>query len=516
MTYHPVDDKTFGFIIEQGKFLGILVSKNKRAFTFKAFECQAEEAKNLLDSLPEVQDALFISSLPPQETLIRRLKIKLTSPKAVEEAFNFQVEPLLPYPFENALLDKWVIEKQEDASWMGFGTVKKEVMRETLKHFEELGLDPEVLSIEPIALCHLANYCSAPVPLCFLVHLGETSSSCLLMKEGKLVSFHTIAGGLKTLEEGQSLASFLQLIEWNLLAQLKETKLTEKPALLVTGAARPDIEQALQEHLALQKITLTSPDPSFPPELLAPYAIPLGLALSAQPKAPSPVNFRSQEFTFSKPWKRFKRPLYLYAGLCGLLAIATYFLGVSAYRYQENRLKEQYLALLTQSQKPYEDFEKSFEKKFGVEERVSLEALTSSGLYPRLDFLEKEIRAMPDTFPLYPQVPKVTETLAWLSTHPVLKCSGSEGDDCFRIDSFHYTMVKRPEQTKKNEKYQVKIDLEFSTSSPRLAREFHDALINPNDFVDPQGEIKWNATKGKYRTSFFLKDKTFYPGPLKS
>ena len=33
--------------------------------------------------------------------------------------------------------------------------------------------------------------------------------------------------------------------------------------------------------------------------------------------------------------------------------------------------------------------------------------------------------------------------------------------------------------------------------------------------IDPKGEIKWNATKGKYKTSFFLKDKTFYPTPLK-
>jgi len=36
-------------------------------------------------------------------------------------------------------------------------------------------------------------------------------------------------------------------------------------------------------------------------------------------------------------------------------------------------------------------------------------------------------------------------------------------------------------------------------------------LITSNDFVDPKGEIKWTATKGKYRTSFYLKDKTIYP-----
>ena len=64
-------------------------------------------------------------------------------------------------------------------------------------------------------------------------------------------------------------------------------------------------------------------------------------------------------------------------------------------------------------------------------------------------------------------------------------------------------------------KYQVKVDLEFSTSSPRIAREFHDSLIAPNDLIDPKGEVKWSSNRGKYRTSFYLKDKTQYLTPLK-
>ena len=57
----------------------------------------------------------------------------------------------------------------------------------------------------------------------------------------------------------------------------------------------------------------------------------------------------------------------------------------------------------------------------------------------------------------------------------------------------------------------MKVELEFSTATPKLAREFHDALIAPNQIVDPKGEVKWSSNRGKYRTSFFLKDKTLYP-----
>ena len=80
-----------------------------------------------------------------------------------------------------------------------------------------------------------------------------------------------------------------------------------------------------------------------------------------------------------------------------------------------------------------------------------------------------------------------------------------------QLESFSYGMLKRPEQSKKQEKYQVKVEFEFTTATPKLAREFHDALIAPNEIVDPKGEIKWSSNRGRYKTSFFLKDKTIYP-----
>lgn len=211
--------------------------------------------------------------------------------------------------------------------------------------------------------------------------------------------------------------------------------------------------------------------------------------------------------------------LYIFGGCAIALAAALYLFGLSYYQYREDDLKSRFLTLLSLSQKPYEEFEKQYETKFPAEKvgdgPLTINALNTDGLSRRLDFLEKNIRSIPETYPLFPQTPLVSDVLAWITTHPTLACASEakEGEECppFIIDIFQYGMVKRPELNKKNEKYQVKIDLEFSTSSPRLAREFHDALITPNDFVDPKGEIKWNATKGKYRTSFYLKDKTIYP-----
>ena len=71
--------------------------------------------------------------------------------------------------------------------------------------------------------------------------------------------------------------------------------------------------------------------------------------------------------------------------------------------------------------------------------------------------------------------------------------------------------MKRPEKKKMREPYQVKVELELTAATPRYAREFYDSLITPNAIIDPKHEIKWSASREKFRTTFFLKDRTIYP-----
>ena len=61
------------------------------------------------------------------------------------------------------------------------------------------------------------------------------------------------------------------------------------------------------------------------------------------------------------------------------------------------------------------------------------------------------------------------------------------------------------------EHYAVRVDIDFTAPSGARAREFYDALNSPNPFVDPKEEVKWSSNKGRYQTSFFLKDRTQYP-----
>ena len=179
--------------------------------------------------------------------------------------------------------------------------------------------------------------------------------------------------------------------------------------------------------------------------------------------------------------------------------------------YEETLVKQEYLKLLSVLHKTYDEYEMQLPVN-ETEKAESIEGLSVDQLKTRLNIIEKEIQAIPQIFPLQPNVPLVSDVLAWLSTHnSFVQKEGAGSKDSLRIESLSYTMVKRPEPSKKQEKYQVKIELEVSSPTPKSAREFHDALIEPNDFVDPKGEVKWSSSRDRYKTSFFLKDKTIYP-----
>jgi type IV pilus assembly protein PilM len=388
------------------------------------------------------------------------------------------------------------------------------------------------------------------------INIGDQETACVLVNNGKLLASQSLRNGMANLadclieEHGLQRSDALDLLNSprfteetmssypalsKYLAQFRleltrvifslkrqsQTDLASK--ILVTGEGSvfkgilSPLFGGMEDGLAeLEKIK----EFSQPEEQLKKYAIPIGMALTALTKAEDQINFRQREFSYPNPWKRTKKPLATYLAACFLLAFALYFFGNAYISLQEDRLRKDYVDLLALSKKPYDEFEIEIRSKDPFAERplpgveIPVTSLSREDLQKRLNILEKEIRATPDMFPLYPNTPSVTDVLAWLSSHPHVV-----GDDKaaaaskprLQLESFSYKMVKRPEQNKAREKYQVKVEIEFSTPTPRFAREFHDILLAPNEMVDPKGELKWSAERGKYRASFFLKDKTIYP-----
>jgi type IV pilus assembly protein PilM len=531
MLEKPQSNHILGLDIDAFSLKGVFIHQVRGKLVLeKTFELDtASDQKQELQTLSE--NNLTVTSAKTQDILVRPLELKLTKEKDIEAALAFQVEPLLPYPIENGVLDKVLLSKDKEGSKLTVFCIRKDHLSQHLEQWNALKINPEVVSAAPQALVLFANRFIENEDPCLILHIGIENSFGVLADQGKLIAAQAIPTGLNALPAPYSETSFASLQNNpEMKSALDELRMTstrtiyslakqfrgkEINHLIVTGPG--SMIEGFPEALCSQlNKTLLIPKEPNAKELLN-YALPLGAALSALPHCQDQVNFRQQEFSYPEPWKRLKQPIMLYFLLCLGIALSLYIFGKSSAAHQEGEVRQQYLQLLGMMNKPYSQFEMEFNSKTHPnnpsDEIPKVQTLSLNEIRQRLNFLEKDLQATPQTFPLQPNVPLVSDVLAWISSHPNFinkQPDGNEASAPMQIVSLSYNMVKRPEPTKKQEKYQVKVELEFSSPTPKTAREFHDALIAPNDFVDPKAEIKWNSTRDVYKTSFYLKDKTFY------
>lgn len=479
--------------------------------------------------------AILVSSLPARDVLVRSLQIKLTKKKDIDSVLAFQAEPLIPFPVEEGVLDSIEISHTKSSTNLTILAVKKELIQSHLKSLQNFGIDPEVVSTSPMALATFADSLedstAAGLPT-LILHFGMDETLCVLEENGKLLAEHAITLGLSSalealepkgnlsdcdfssenLKNKPALHEFVvrlkQEVSRSIFALVKQHKGENIAKVLLTGlgASVPGIEEIFSEGLHVE---ITRPKPQFGQtgEILQEYAIPIGLALGSLTGDEPAINFRKGELAYGDPWKRLKYPLIAYFGFSIALAIALYFLGNAWIGSRLDGVKENYARLLRVVEKPYSSFETEYLDKNPQMASLPLIKMTPKELMSRVNSIHHMILKMPNTFQLLPDVPRVSDVLGWLATHPLV-ADGENQKPLLNIKNFQYVMVKRPDGKKKNEKYRVKVEIEFTSDVPKLAREFHDALIAPNVIVDPKGEVKWTSSGDRYRTSFYLRNRT--------
>lgn len=138
-------------------------------------------------------------------------------------------------------------------------------------------------------------------------------------------------------------------------------------------------------------------------------------------------------------------------------------------------------------------------------EQVILETLgfkKNSSLSQTVTELEQSFSKQKKEVIAVSTLPKLSEILTWLSTHPKLS------EDC-SITRLRYQLLKTPRLGTAIKTQSAKVELELTTQNPKIAREFHEALLKDKEFVDQKNDIRWNADHGLYRASFYIK-----PGKL--
>lgn len=313
----------------------------------------------------------------------------------------------------------------------------------------------------------------------FLVDYQHSEVSLLYFQNGSLQACRTIP----TLSEEKNI-SLQQQITTSLLAWTEQ----ENPLLIMTGG--DDLwRKQLQETLPYQ--------PFIPEENLRPFfqkASCVGASLLTQFSlfdSPPPAIASSKKHPYIASWKT---PLLLAA----IFSLLTCFFFIFQEKKQEKMLKnqvEKQLEILAQQPwissltKPISSIITSYDDTLEEIEKTKLE-------------LKKQA-----LFPLKPVLPTFSEMIVWINEQIAKVCSSK---DVLEIQKMTYTLVQYPTIDQVQKKYQLRMDIEFFSPDPQVARRLHELLLSTNDFISQKNEVKWNVSGTTYKASFFVLDKTHY------
>lgn len=432
---------------------------------------QIEEVKRL-DKGPSFKrngEEIWVGGLSAVAVLIRPISIPLKRWADCERALPFQAESRLPFPIEEAVVAPLFIKSDKSSTDLLFYATRKRDVEELLNRWSELKIEPDRIAPMGLALAAIVARLVDPEGRRALFYCSNEGVVVALVESGRLLGARHVAWGGSIVHALLSLPSFREGVVGELLLCGPKIKKVDQAQL------KQEVGMELRDLDLSHFIGVKGEE----------WLIPLGLALVGLEKEKRSVNFRRGEFALPHPLRRFRRKLTTFASLSLALALSLALLGRTFLIREEAELKSRYLKLAALSK---------------------AEALTPlpKGVDPLIQAarkLERESERGVDLFPLEPILPRVSEVANWLSSHSQL----------IQLDSLRYLLVQYPHVKRSDARYQLRLELEFRAESSTAAREFHAALIEPNPWVDPSGEVQWGTTPQGYRTSFLLRDRTYYP-----
>jgi hypothetical protein len=497
--------------------VALIEKKRKRSEVLYLKSIHLNEPENVKQLYTASFKQKIYSSLPTKNTLSRPLEINTHSSRHLEKIIAFQSETMSHFNPAEVLSCPYFVQEGKDKTDILLFTASREGIKEHLQILERLKIDPDCVSATPLALVDYISWKIPHLKDVFIVDLGSEEWTALCMEKGELKKFHSIDGGTESLLNAlwedrkkilfsKEIAGIAKQID---LLQLKATfnshlssrliymqqelskviysfskQYGAKPVLF-TG--RVDAFGQMQEYLKscfgdsiLLNDTLEIPKDE------QKYATSIGLAIGEKSKK---LQFRSGEFFPKKNWKK--------AGVYSLIfSCASLCIGIGLIGFSNTTLKSKKQEMVGHLHATLSEWDKSLTEKIFVgdnEEEI-------------LNRWNKAVATHSKEYPFLAKGPKVSEVLSWIYQHPIIQESKREVDP-IEVNYVHYQLLQYPQMDAPKDPYQAKIEIEFKTKSPLIARKLHESLYLENGWVDSSQEIHWEATDDLYRVSFFLNQK---------
>jgi type IV pilus assembly protein PilM len=385
----------------------VIKAAERRLPTENGSNCPPEQAAQALTELLSahaIKPVHVVSAIPAHATFVRNLTLPFRDPRKIREVLKFEMEPHIPYPVEDVIVD---FAKIRDTDGGGCevvaAAVPKTAMADHLHIFQLAGIVPEVVDWEIFG--ELNGYLAwRPVPDAgpvALINLGASKTTVKVVKDGCIRFTRSIVRGgnalteairqrmtlttaqaeaLKVSDRDRDRAGIADAVETFLGVLAKEidhtllaysTRADEEPlqeiVLLGGGAGLPEALPFFEAHYGVPTTLFDMNQRLFPPSpmTLQPQAglvmpVAFGLARRQLGRRAVGVNFRQEEFALRKSYDEVRGQLLSIGGMVALLV------GLSLFDlYYHLRTKELHYAQL-QSQ-----MDSTFRETFPEIRRVS-------------------------------------------------------------------------------------------------------------------------------------------------
>lgn len=408
-------------------------------------------------SLLSLNDFSLGAAIDADQVIFRKLTLPITNPQKALAALPFQIETLLPFsPEETSIAAAFFPIRKEGIEVDLFATRKQ-----TLSSIEELA--PDYVTTIPQALFRIGQWiCKEDTFL--ILYVGDSKSCFLAGTKERITATHSFSWGHSDFGKESSQKEIERLFK-----HLKQKNI-------------------LQEDFP---IFLIGENPfALVPEMMKPidlpYALAIGIALEALADDRNTIQFNRSPLRTEQVKKKYSLT-YLATSLA--IAISVFSWGKWILHQKEAALTQRLLEQIPPS-------------------LIQESTLSANEIPFLLEEWESSLKSKPSSFPFQLTVPTVSDLLAWLSTHPTLTSSDGKKKQEIDIKSVKYRLYKYPKLGESLGPYAVKVDLEFTAETPRIAREFHDSLLKGDAIVNEKQEISWHSQQNTYITSFEMRVKS--------
>lgn len=413
--------KILGLDIQNHAVAAVIVNSGLRSsriegHAFIPFDDPSAEDQGLsaaLDILAQRLDlsgAVCVASLPPDQASFRNLQVPFKQAKKIRQILPFELEPSLPFPVEEVVIDFHPIRNETlaEATDLIAAAYETTGMRFYLDQLSARRIEPRIVTVgayaAAICLCRLGNIPANSL----LIDVGENSSTMFVLAEGQLRLVRAIPAGSRKPARPEMLCQNIQRTLFALEDLVDSDYLPER--VLITGPAVSrnglvaDMGQMLNIPTVQTDLTRDTENrlDALPADSWLPHQMNNALALALlEVLGIKGLNFRKGPFAIRNRWAAYKQNITVAAILAGVLLLA-----ILTNAFLDYHTKAQRLEML--NQRIQEIFQSTFPEVTRVVDpvqqmRVKIDELKASSLSspdagaqpPVVDILNEISRRIP-------------------------------------------------------------------------------------------------------------------------